>query len=62
MDLPEIKVREILKIAKEPVSLDVPIGDDGDSQLGDFIEDNVTLSPYASRDASLGTEQTERSA
>jgi RNA polymerase primary sigma factor len=45
MDLPEIKVREILKIAKEPVSLDVPIGDDGDSQLGDFIEDNVTLSP-----------------
>ncbi len=47
MDLPEIKVREILKIAKEPVSLDVPIGDDGDSQLGDFIEDNVTLSPMA---------------
>ncbi|WMW78999.1 RNA polymerase sigma factor RpoD [Undibacterium cyanobacteriorum] len=45
MDLPEIKVREILKIAKEPVSLDVPIGDDGDSQLGDFIEDNVTISP-----------------
>ncbi|WP_408057973.1 RNA polymerase sigma factor RpoD [Undibacterium flavidum] len=45
MDLPEIKVREILKIAKEPVSLDVPIGDDGDSQLGDFIEDNITLSP-----------------
>ena len=47
MDLPEIKVREILKIAKEPVSLDVPIGDDGDSQLGDFIEDNITLSPLA---------------
>jgi RNA polymerase primary sigma factor len=47
MDLPEIKVREILKIAKEPVSLDVPIGEDGDSQLGDFIEDNVTLSPLA---------------
>jgi RNA polymerase primary sigma factor len=47
MDLPEIKVREILKIAKEPVSLDVPIGDDGDSQLGDFIEDNITLSPMA---------------
>lgn len=45
MDLPEVKVREILKIAKEPVSLDVPIGDDGDSQLGDFIEDNITLSP-----------------
>jgi RNA polymerase primary sigma factor len=47
MELPEIKVREILKIAKEPVSLDVPIGDDGDSQLGDFIEDSMTLSPIA---------------
>ncbi|MBY0574372.1 MAG: RNA polymerase sigma factor RpoD [Undibacterium sp.] len=47
MELPEIKVREILKIAKEPVSLDVPIGDDGDSQLGDFIEDGHTLSPMA---------------
>ncbi len=47
MGLPEVKVREILKIAKEPVSLDVPIGDDGDSQLGDFIEDNATLSPMA---------------
>ncbi|MBC3871334.1 RNA polymerase sigma factor RpoD [Undibacterium oligocarboniphilum] len=48
MGLPEVKVREILKIAKEPVSLDVPIGDDGDSQLGDFIEDNATMSPMAS--------------
>nr|WP_329605428.1 RNA polymerase sigma factor RpoD [Undibacterium umbellatum] len=47
MGLPEVKVREILKIAKEPVSLDVPIGDDGDSQLGDFIEDSMTLSPMA---------------
>lgn len=47
MDLPESKVRDILKIAKEPVSLDVPIGDDGDSQLGDFIEDGHTLSPMA---------------
>ncbi|MCX7221115.1 MAG: RNA polymerase sigma factor RpoD [Burkholderiales bacterium] len=47
MDLPESKVREILKIAKEPVSLDVPIGDDGDSQLGDCIEDGMTLSPMA---------------
>ncbi|MBC3919686.1 RNA polymerase sigma factor RpoD [Undibacterium sp. CY18W] len=47
MGLPENKVREILKIAKEPVSLDVPIGDDGDSQLGDFIEDSMTLSPMA---------------
>ncbi|MBI3285765.1 MAG: RNA polymerase sigma factor RpoD [Burkholderiales bacterium] len=47
MDMPESKIREILKIAKEPVSLDVPIGDDGDSQLGDFIEDSMTLSPMA---------------
>ncbi len=47
MELPENKVREILKIAKEPVSLDVPIGDDGDSQLGDFIEDSMTVSPIA---------------
>ncbi|MFZ6772667.1 RNA polymerase sigma factor RpoD [Undibacterium sp. SXout7W] len=47
MGLPESKVREILKIAKEPVSLDVPIGDDGDSQLGDFIEDSMNLSPMA---------------
>lgn len=47
MGLPEVKVREILKIAKEPVSLDVPIGDDGDSQLGDFIEDSMTMSPMA---------------
>ncbi|QDZ29433.1 RNA polymerase sigma factor RpoD [Noviherbaspirillum sp. UKPF54] len=45
MDMPEKKVREILKIAKEPVSMDTPMGDDGDSQLGDFIEDSSTLSP-----------------
>ncbi|KIF83961.1 RNA polymerase sigma 70 [Noviherbaspirillum autotrophicum] len=45
MDMPEKKVREILKIAKEPVSMDTPMGDDGDSQLGDFIEDGSTLSP-----------------
>ncbi|HJV53790.1 MAG TPA: RNA polymerase sigma factor RpoD [Noviherbaspirillum sp.] len=45
MDMPEKKVREILKIAKEPVSMDTPMGDDGDSQLGDFIEDSMTLSP-----------------
>ena len=45
MDMPEKKVREILKIAKEPVSMDTPMGDDGDSQLGDFIEDSMTLAP-----------------
>jgi RNA polymerase primary sigma factor len=45
MDMPEKKIREILKIAKEPISMDMPMGDDGDSQLGDFIEDSTTLSP-----------------
>ena len=45
MDLPESKVREMLKIAKEPVSLDVPVGDDGDAQLGDFIEDDSMMAP-----------------
>ncbi|SNS96220.1 RNA polymerase, sigma 70 subunit, RpoD [Noviherbaspirillum humi] len=47
MDMPESKIREILKIAKEPVSMESPMGDDGDSQLGDFIEDSTTLSPEA---------------
>ncbi|MET3116683.1 RNA polymerase primary sigma factor [Undibacterium sp. GrIS 1.8] len=47
MEMSESKVREIMKIAKEPVSMDTPIGDDGDSQLGDFIQDNNTLSPMA---------------
>ncbi|MFZ6814139.1 RNA polymerase sigma factor RpoD [Undibacterium sp. Rencai35W] len=47
MEISESKIREIMKIAKEPVSMDTPIGDDGDSQLGDFIEDNHTLSPMA---------------
>lgn len=45
MDMPEKKIREILKIAKEPVSMDTPMGDDGDSQLGDFIEDSMTVAP-----------------
>ncbi|HEX7636195.1 MAG TPA: sigma-70 family RNA polymerase sigma factor, partial [Noviherbaspirillum sp.] len=45
MDMPEKKIREVMKIAKEPVSMDTPMGDDGDSQLGDFIEDGATLSP-----------------
>ena len=47
MDMPESKIRDILKIAKEPVSMEAPVGDDGDSQLGDFIEDSTTLSPEA---------------
>jgi RNA polymerase primary sigma factor len=45
MGLPEAKIREVMKIAKEPVSMESPMGDDGDSQLGDFIEDSMTVAP-----------------
>jgi RNA polymerase primary sigma factor len=45
MEMPEEKIRKILKIAKEPISMETPIGDDDDSHLGDFIEDSVTLAP-----------------
>ena len=45
MEIPENEVREIMKIAKEPISMETPMGEDGDSQLGDFIEDNTTLAP-----------------
>ncbi len=45
MDMPEDKIRKIMKIAKEPISMETPIGDDEDSHLGDFIEDSSTLSP-----------------
>ena len=45
MDMPEDKIRKILKISKEPISMETPIGDDDDSHLGDFIEDSVTLAP-----------------
>lgn len=45
MDLSEDKVRRILKISKEPVSMEQPVGDDEDSHLGDFLEDTVTLIP-----------------
>ncbi|AUM00925.1 RNA polymerase sigma factor RpoD [Rhodocyclaceae bacterium] len=57
MEMPEEKIRKILKISKEPISMETPIGDDDDSHLGDFIEDTTTLAPadaamYASlRDA-----------
>jgi len=44
MDLPEDKIRKVLKIAKEPISMETPIGDDEDSHLGDFIEDSSTVS------------------
>jgi RNA polymerase primary sigma factor len=45
MEMPEEKIRKILKISKEPISMETPIGDDDDSHLGDFIEDNATLAP-----------------
>jgi len=45
MEMPEEKIRKILKISKEPISMETPIGDDDDSHLGDFIEDSATLSP-----------------
>ena len=45
MEMPEDKIRTIMKIAKEPISMETPIGDDDDSHLGDFIEDNNTLAP-----------------
>src|SRR5690606_5219717 len=45
MDMPEDKIRKILKNAKEPISMETPIGDDDDSHLGDFIEDTSTLAP-----------------
>ncbi|AJP49686.1 RNA polymerase sigma factor RpoD [Rugosibacter aromaticivorans] len=45
MEMPEDKIRKILKISKEPISMETPIGDDDDSHLGDFIEDQATLLP-----------------
>ena len=45
MEMPEDKVRKVLKIAKEPISMETPIGDDEDSHLGDFIEDTSVASP-----------------
>jgi RNA polymerase primary sigma factor len=48
MEMPEDKVRKVLKIAKEPISMETPIGDDEDSHLGDFIEDTTVSSPIDS--------------
>src|SRR5580765_4418191 len=45
MEMPEDKIRKIMKISKEPISMETPIGDDDDSHLGDFIEDQTTLAP-----------------
>jgi RNA polymerase primary sigma factor len=59
MELPEDKVRKVLKIAKEPISMETPIGDDEDSHLGDFIEDQGVLSPSDSATVQGLRESTE---
>jgi RNA polymerase primary sigma factor len=56
MEMPEDKIRKVLKIAKEPISMETPIGDDEDSHLGDFIEDTNVESPV---EAATGTGLTE---
>ncbi len=45
MDIPVVKVRKVLKVARQPISLETPIGEEGDSHLGDFIEDRGVISP-----------------
>ncbi len=59
MDMPEEKVRKVLKIAKEPISMETPIGEDEDSNLGDFIEDINTESPVDFATSSGLTEATQ---
>jgi RNA polymerase primary sigma factor len=58
MEMPEDKIRKVLKIAKEPISMETPIGDDEDSHLGDFIEDVNILSPVDSATGESLTEAT----
>ncbi|WP_111640991.1 RNA polymerase sigma factor RpoD [Marinimicrobium alkaliphilum] len=58
MEMPEDKVRKVLKIAKEPISMETPIGDDEDSHLGDFIEDTTIVSPIESATTEGLTEAT----
>ncbi|MDQ2076271.1 RNA polymerase sigma factor RpoD [Marinimicrobium sp. ABcell2] len=58
MEMPEDKVRKVLKIAKEPISMETPIGDDEDSHLGDFIEDGTIVSPIDSATTEGLTEAT----
>jgi len=60
MEMPEDKVRKVLKIAKEPISMETPIGDDDDSHLGDFIEDQTVHSPVDSATSS-GLKETTHS-
>jgi RNA polymerase primary sigma factor len=59
MDMPEDKIRKVLKIAKEPISMETPIGDDEDSHLGDFIEDAGVISPIESATAEGLSEATQ---
>ena len=59
MEMPEEKVRKVLKIAKEPISMETPIGDDEDSHLGDFIEDLSIVSPVDSATAQGLRESTQ---
>jgi RNA polymerase primary sigma factor len=59
MDMPEDKIRKVLKIAKEPISMETPIGDDEDSHLGDFIEDVSIVSPLEEA-TNLGLSETVR--
>ena len=58
MEMPEDKIRKVLKIAKEPISMETPIGDDEDSHLGDFIKDGNVLSPIDSATGESLTEAT----
>jgi RNA polymerase primary sigma factor len=60
MEMPADKVRKVLKIVKEPVSLETPIGDDEESSLGDFVEDRQTLSPADAAMALSLEEQTRK--
>jgi len=60
MEMPEDKIRKVLKIAKEPISMETPIGDDEDSRLGDFIEDQKTLLPVKSATFNGLSEATQR--
>jgi RNA polymerase primary sigma factor len=60
MDMPEDKIRKVLKIAKEPISMETPIGDDEDSHLGDFIEDSNMESPIDSATSTGLSEATQK--
>jgi len=60
MELPEEKIRKVLKISKEPISMETPIGDDDDSHLGDFIEDTNMESPVDAATCSGLSEATQK--